>query len=74
MIPPSLIVCCRVDDPDPACTVEPGHVIGTCANCNHKVRVGPASVAAIFTHGAQPWCIQCAVALPNAIFVRPKPR
>lgn len=69
-----MVVCCRVDDPDPACTIEPGHVLGTCANCGYAVRIGATSVETILEHGAQPWCIQCAVTLPNVTFVRPRPR
>lgn len=61
---PEMIVCCWVDDPDPCCTIEPGHVLGRCVACNRQVRIGVRSVEIILEYGAQPWCVQCVAALP----------
>lgn len=60
---PSMIVCCRVDDPDPACVVESGHSLARCCQCDYEVRIGPSSIAVMLEHGARPWCVQCVAAL-----------
>lgn len=69
---PTMIVCCRTSDPDPACVVEDDHVLGACAHCEEEIRVGCRSLPLVIL-GVPTWCVQCAVELPNTVFVRPWP-
>lgn len=66
---PELLVCCRISDPDPACLTDVAHVLGVCARCEEEIRVACHSLPWVIL-GIPTWCVQCAVELPNVVFVR----
>lgn len=55
----SIIICCRVADPDPACILVPQSVIGFCVVCGHPIRIAPSSVELLATERYSAWCVQC---------------
>lgn len=71
MTAPTYIACCRISDPDPACVVVADFTIGWCPLCEEAIRISPESMLLVFDTDATPVCIQCAVKIPNLVFVRP---
>lgn len=63
------LVCCRSADPDPACETTQDYILFDCLKCTEEIRVSLGSLPDLIL-GAKPICIECAVALPNAIFMR----